>query len=288
MLTSAGDAPLQVIVAEFGVGSTRVGLAGAGGPVYSAPTLAAVLPAASAASSASSGGVYVRGGSAYSFDLLAPRPIAAPLRSPLGADGLLEDWDGARAHLEHALISRLGLAAQPRGAAAAGSAADSVSLSAVGSEAASARAAAGGASASLAGHAFLLCEHVYASKADREKWCEVLMEEYSCPGVFMAKSGVLGLFANGRVSGINVDMGAGGSYITPVQVRDQQKSWLCVFFEALPTAHFPDATPLPLPAPCSSATSIGRLCAAHGRACQPAGWQRSGRGVAGASVGAKH
>lgn len=70
---------------------------------------------------------------------------------------------------------------------------------------------------SLASHPFLLADHINASKADREKWCQLMFEKYKCPGVFMAKAGVLAIYANARTSGIAVDMGAGGTSILSVQ-----------------------------------------------------------------------
>jgi len=51
----------------------------------------------------------------------------------------------------------------------------------------------------------------------QERWCNLLFEKYKCPGVFMAKAGVLSVYANARTTGLAVDMGAGGTAITPVQ-----------------------------------------------------------------------
>lgn len=62
-----------------------------------------------------------------------------------------------------------------------------------------------------------MVEPLYASKAHREKWCEILMEQYQCPGVFMSRGGVLSIYANARLSGLSIDMGAGGVSILPVQ-----------------------------------------------------------------------
>jgi actin-related protein len=63
----------------------------------------------------------------------------------------------------------------------------------------------------------MLAEHGYASKADRERWAELLFERFGAGGVFIAKAGVLALYANARTSGLTVDMGAGGTTIMPVQ-----------------------------------------------------------------------
>jgi len=63
----------------------------------------------------------------------------------------------------------------------------------------------------------LLVESAYSSKADREKWAQILFEEYDAPGIFMSRAGVLALYANARVTGISIDVGAGGFTVTPVQ-----------------------------------------------------------------------
>jgi len=116
------------------------------------------------------------------FDLQTPRtPVA--LKTPL-VDGLVEDWEIVEAMLEYSMRERLGAAAD---------------------------------GPALAGRPFLLAEHIYASKADREIWCELLFERFGAAGTFMARGGVLALYANGKTTGITVDMGAGGTQITPVQ-----------------------------------------------------------------------
>lgn len=134
-------------------------------------------------------GRYGRGG-AFSFDglQLAQPPPGAMLRSPLGSDGLVADWDALEALLAHVVAERLPSAG-----------------------------AGGAAATDLSGHPVVLSEHLFASKADRERWCTLLFERFRVPGVFIAKAGVLALYANARTSGIAVDMGAGGTQITPVQ-----------------------------------------------------------------------
>jgi actin-like protein 6A len=63
----------------------------------------------------------------------------------------------------------------------------------------------------------LLVEPAYASKADREQWAELLFETYGTPGLFMSRAGVLACYANARVTGVAIDVGAGGVTVTPVQ-----------------------------------------------------------------------
>jgi hypothetical protein len=69
----------------------------------------------------------------------------------------------------------------------------------------------------LSGHPFLLVDAAQTSRAERERWCESLFETYGAPGVFVGKSGVTGLYANARVTGLTVDVGASGTSILPVQ-----------------------------------------------------------------------
>lgn len=116
----------------------------------------------------------------YVFDIQAPSsPVS--LKSPL-VDGLVEDWEIVESLLQYSLTERLGCA-----------------------------------EGSMAGHPFLLSEHLYASKADREIWCELLFERFGCAGTFMSRAGILALYSNARTTGISIDMGAGGTQITPVQ-----------------------------------------------------------------------
>jgi actin-related protein len=66
-------------------------------------------------------------------------------------------------------------------------------------------------------HPVLISEHLYTSKADREKMCELMFEKFNAPGIFMSKAGVLSLYSNAKTTGLVVDMGANGTQITPVQ-----------------------------------------------------------------------
>lgn len=120
-------------------------------------------------------------------------------KSPL-TDGLVEDWDAAEALLEYALSERLRLGTSSSSSAAAASSSSD-----------------GGGDFTLGEHPVILAEHMYASKADRERWAQILFEKYRVPGFFVSKAGVLALYANARTTGLVVDMGAGGTQIMPVQ-----------------------------------------------------------------------
>ena len=107
----------------------------------------------------------------------------------------MEDWDAVQALVDFAVVERMQLSGG--GAPGVGAAASP--------------------EPSLRGHPVLMAEHANASKLDREKWVQILFETYGAPGVFMSRSGVLALYANARTSGLVVDMGAGGTQLTPVQ-----------------------------------------------------------------------
>lgn len=111
--------------------------------------------------------------------------------SPVSTEeGLITDWDGIEVLLRDAL-------AQSSSSPSSSASSDAESA--------------------LSGAALLLVESLYASKAEREKWCTLLFETYGCSGVYMARSGVLTLYANARVTGVAVDCGYGGCTLTPVQ-----------------------------------------------------------------------
>jgi Actin len=196
----------------------------------SPPQLAGVIPAATAAAAShQSSKHYGRSGTQYSFDLQPPRQNIS-LKNPL-PEGLVSDWDAVTAMLDYALVERCSMPTRVSVAAAAAATAASSSKGGAGAGASKSSSttlssAAGQPArnvdsnrieASLKNNPFILSEHIYASKADREKWCELLFEKYDAPGVFISKGGIFSLYANARTTGVTVDLGAGGTTITPVQ-----------------------------------------------------------------------
>lgn len=66
-------------------------------------------------------------------------------------------------------------------------------------------------------HPVLLTEPNFPSqRRSRERWTELLFERNDVPALFVAKTAVLGCFANGRSSGMIVDLGASHSSVIPV------------------------------------------------------------------------
>jgi len=62
----------------------------------------------------------------------------------------------------------------------------------------------------------LLSEAPLNPKANREKMCEILFEEFRVPSLRVENQAVLSLYASGRTSGFVVDCGDGVTQITPV------------------------------------------------------------------------
>ena len=66
-------------------------------------------------------------------------------------------------------------------------------------------------------HSVMLSEPSQNTRALREKFTELLFEKYDVPAVFISKSSVLSCYANGRSTGLVVDVGANQSSVVPVQ-----------------------------------------------------------------------
>ena len=62
----------------------------------------------------------------------------------------------------------------------------------------------------------LLCERSYNPPPIRQQLLEILMEELQVSSVFLAKDAVMQCYACGRTQGTVVDMGYGGTTVTPV------------------------------------------------------------------------
>ena len=65
-------------------------------------------------------------------------------------------------------------------------------------------------------HPLLLSEKVYNSPKQRQKICEIMMEKFNVPGLFMSRDACLACYAVGRTTGVVVDVGASGTVISPV------------------------------------------------------------------------
>jgi len=68
----------------------------------------------------------------------------------------------------------------------------------------------------LRGQAAVVVEQAHAPRDERAKWAEWLLEQACAASMFISRSGVLGLYAHARTSGLALDVGWSGVSITPV------------------------------------------------------------------------
>ncbi len=207
----------DALVVDFGCGTTKIGFSGQDVPASVLPSVVG-MPSPSLIESGAGAGAASKASPEKSAPVSwwrrrhargnGERYLANPTDHPLPGvaykpindpnTGLITDWDAALAQYEWALTQRLGVRLRSGGG-------DIPGLG-EGSELPDSSA-----------YPVLMAESAYASKADREKWAQILFEEYDVPGVFMSRTGVLALYANARVTGISIDVGAGGCTVTPVQ-----------------------------------------------------------------------
>lgn len=202
-----GQIQSGAIVLDVGCAVTRCGFAGEELPSCLIPTMCSSSsstsrPIAAAASS--------------------PRKDAT-YTSPLYTDenGLVQDWEGVKSLVEYCVFERLGVgsnkdfggsAKKRRGEVSS----ENESMEGIAStlDRSSDR---GRGDRDLEEHPVLLAEPLFASKDDKKRWCEMLIDTLKAPGVFMTRAGVLSIYANARVTGMSVDIGAGGISVLPVQ-----------------------------------------------------------------------
>ncbi len=98
--------------------------------------------------------------------------------SAFGPDGLISNWDHFDALFGYSLHNSLGL--------------------------------------NNSSHAVLYSEPNHNGRAGRERLAELLFEKYELPALYLARSAVLAAYANGRTTGIVLDVGHSGSSAVPV------------------------------------------------------------------------
>jgi len=160
-----------------------------------------------------------------------PRPVPAAASSPrkdviyaspleLDGTGLIRDWEGVKSLVEYCVFERLGVGSKEFGGSSKKrrneASSDKETMDGIAS-ALDRSSDLGRGDRDLSEHPILLAEPLYASKEDKKRWCEMLMDVLKAPGVFMTRAGVLSIYANARVTGMSVDIGAGGISILPVQ-----------------------------------------------------------------------
>lgn len=112
-------------------------------------------------------------------DILTRHPLKnVDIVSPIGSDGLIENWTQFEALVSQTLRSSLHLADFE--------------------------------------HAILYAEPNHNKKASRERLVELFFEAFNAPAAYLAKSAVLAAYASGRTTGIVLDMGHSGMCAVPV------------------------------------------------------------------------
>lgn len=103
----------------------------------------------------------------------------AEISTPFGADGLVENWDLFEALLAHTLSKELRIDTRE--------------------------------------NALLFAEPNHNGRKARERIAELIFEKFEVPAVFLARSAVLSAYANGRTTGIVLDVGHSGTSAVPVE-----------------------------------------------------------------------
>ncbi|KAL0206818.1 hypothetical protein P9112_012529 [Eukaryota sp. TZLM1-RC] len=62
----------------------------------------------------------------------------------------------------------------------------------------------------------IIAEPSHNSISHRERLCQLLFDSFNVPAVYFAKTSVLAAFANGKTSGLVVDIGSCGTSVTPI------------------------------------------------------------------------
>lgn len=101
------------------------------------------------------------------------------LTSPFDNDGLVRDWDLFETLLAHTLSNELRVSSRE--------------------------------------HALLLADPNHNSRKPRERMTELLFEKFETPAVYLARSAVLSAYANGRTTGLVLDIGYSGTSAVPVE-----------------------------------------------------------------------
>lgn len=101
------------------------------------------------------------------------------LTSPFNNDGLVEDWDLFESLLSHTLIHELRVDSRE--------------------------------------NALLFADPNHNSRKPRERITELIFEKFEAPALYLARSAVLSAYANGRTTGIVLDVGHSGTSAVPVE-----------------------------------------------------------------------
>ncbi|MCJ1309689.1 NuA4 histone acetyltransferase subunit [Agyrium rufum] len=199
--TEYGGDEISALVLDPGYSSTRAGFAGEDAPKSVVPTFYGTVP-----------------GDSKKTNIFGDNSIHNPfpnftIKNPMASDGTVEDWDAAANLWEYSITSRLtnprpqnpmsnGLNSHKGDEVLAGEDADMTGVE--------------DQERPCEENPLLMTETGWNTGKGREKPIEIAMETLGCPAFWMARSGVLGAFANGKPSALVVDVGASGTSVTPV------------------------------------------------------------------------
>ncbi|KAK5132946.1 hypothetical protein LTR08_008309 [Meristemomyces frigidus] len=193
----AGD-EINALVLDPGSHTTRAGFAGEDTPKSVVPTHYGLL----------SSGARVYGENAIH------RPSGGlEIRNPYDSDGLVEDWETASRLWQYSITSRLTVPARSDWRGAKMEAKD---VSGDVDMEAQMEATDEAQERPLAEYPLLMSEPGWNPTKARERTMEIAMEEWGVPAFFLAKTGQLAAYANGKATAIVVDVGHYNTSVTAV------------------------------------------------------------------------
>lgn len=192
---------INALVLDPGSYSTRAGFSGEDVPKSLCPTSYGLL----------SDGSKVFGENA----IHNPKP-GMEIRSPFNSDGIVEDWETATALWSYAITSRLTGAKQTH-PSKNGLNDDKDEGGDTAMEEAAEKAESGDEEKDLlAEYPLLMSEPAWNPTKAREKTMEIAMEEWGVPAFFLAKTGQLAAYAQGKATALVVDIGHQNTSVTAI------------------------------------------------------------------------
>lgn len=113
------------------------------------------------------------------FSALSTRKDNVDISSPFNNDGLVQNWDSFEAILSHTLINELRVDSRQ--------------------------------------YALLFTDPNHNGRKPHERITELVFEKFEAPALYLARSAVLSALANGRTTGIVLDVGYSGTSAVPVE-----------------------------------------------------------------------
>ena len=132
------------------------------------------------------------------------------IKNPLGADGIVEDWDAAEALWKYSFAHKL-TGIRPNRALQ-----EWLNDSSAVPDLQKAMVDAMDTERCLEDHPLFMTEPSWNPTKAREKTAEIALESWAAPAFYLGRAGVMGAFAAGRPSALVIDFGASHVSVTPV------------------------------------------------------------------------